>query len=257
MSSPRKTAANRRNALASTGPKTPEGKTAAARNSLRHGLRAATVVLAGERAEDFETLHEALRGNLQPVGELEEQLVERVAVLAWRLRRVAQVEAGLFGYERARLVHKKADDEAKDANRKRNAWAEIEARRKHGADEEEGDEDEEAPEEWEDTAERLFDSKRNPFRDREVALAEKSDEAAAEMWTETSLVARAFDFASSYQNQDLFSKLARYETSIDRAFYRALHQLERVQSMRAGVTVPPPVVLDVTGLEGNEDEAAA
>lgn len=255
MSSPKKTAANRRNALESTGPKSPEGKALAARNSLRHGLRAATVVLAGERAEDFEGLHEALRANLQPVGELEEQLVERVAVLSWRLRRSAQVEAGLFGYERAKLVHGKAKGEAENAYRNRNTWAEVEARAKHGA-QEEGDEGEEATEAWEETAWKLFDSKRNPFKDEHLKCDAERDAADAEKWTETSLVARAFDRGSSFGGNDLFTKLARYETGLDRSLYRALHQLERLQAMRAGASVPPPVVLDVTGLEGG-DEAAA
>jgi hypothetical protein len=36
--SPRKVAANRQNALKSTGPKTPQGKVYSRRNSLKHGL---------------------------------------------------------------------------------------------------------------------------------------------------------------------------------------------------------------------------
>ena len=39
--------AHRRNALKSSGPKTPQGKAAVSLNSLCHGLRARTVVLPG------------------------------------------------------------------------------------------------------------------------------------------------------------------------------------------------------------------
>ncbi len=44
---------------------------------------------------------------------------------------------------------------------------------------------------------------------------------------------------------DAFSKLSRYETSIERSFYRALHELQRVQQARLGGTVPAPVAIDV------------
>jgi hypothetical protein len=39
--------------------------------------------------------------------------------------------------------------------------------------------------------------------------------------------------------------LIRYETAILRQFYRAMHELERLQSSRSGVAVPPPVTVDV------------
>ena len=39
-----------------------------------------------------------------------------------------------------------------------------------------------------------------------------------------------------------FDKLARYEAAIERAFYRALHELERLQWLRAGEDIPAPVV---------------
>ena len=41
------------------------------------------------------------------------------------------------------------------------------------------------------------------------------------------------------------SKLARYEASIERIFYRALHELQRAQAARAGVNVPPPAAIDL------------
>ena len=53
MSSLKKIEANRRNALKSTGPRTPEGKERSRRNALRHGLTAETVIAALEDAEDY------------------------------------------------------------------------------------------------------------------------------------------------------------------------------------------------------------
>ena len=66
MATPAQIDANRRNALKSTGPKTPEGKAAVSMNSLRHGLRARTVVLPGEDREEFNQLCDDLEREWQP-----------------------------------------------------------------------------------------------------------------------------------------------------------------------------------------------
>ena len=96
MTSPAQFAANRLNAQKSTGPITPAGKARAARSSLWHGLTAASLVVLDEDEADFDNFHTWLVSDLKPVGELEYSLVERIAVLSWRLRRVAKAEAALI-----------------------------------------------------------------------------------------------------------------------------------------------------------------
>jgi hypothetical protein len=96
MTSDKKAEANRRNALKSTGPKTPEGKAAVRLNAFRHGLRSEEILLPGEDGEALRELDEYLRAELQPVGELENLLIDRVVAAYWRLRRVGKVEAGIF-----------------------------------------------------------------------------------------------------------------------------------------------------------------
>jgi hypothetical protein len=44
---------------------------------------------------------------------------------------------------------------------------------------------------------------------------------------------------------DVLVKLSRYETSIERSLYKALHELQRLQAARNGEPVPAPVVVDV------------
>ena len=39
--------------------------------------------------------------------------------------------------------------------------------------------------------------------------------------------------------------LSRYEASLERSLYKALHQLERLQAARTGQPVEPPIAIDV------------
>src|SRR5215207_10223638 len=96
MTSEKKAEANLRNALKSTGPRTPEGKAAVRLNALRHGLRSEEILLPGEDEQALRELDEYLRAELQPVGELENLLIDRIVAAYWRLRRVGKVEAGIF-----------------------------------------------------------------------------------------------------------------------------------------------------------------
>jgi hypothetical protein len=96
MASKAQIAANRRNAAKGTGPKTAAGKAVASRNALRHGLTAEQVVLFDEAAENFASFHAELRAAYEPADAVEEELVERIVVCAWRLRRVARAESGLI-----------------------------------------------------------------------------------------------------------------------------------------------------------------
>lgn len=95
-------AANRRNAQLSTGPRTEEGKARAARSSLRHGLTAADLVLFDESEEGFDEFHTGVSRDLEPVGSVECALVERIAFLAWRIRRAGRAEAALINAEAQR-----------------------------------------------------------------------------------------------------------------------------------------------------------
>ena len=110
MTSERQMAANRANALHSTGPKTPEGKAVVRLNALRHGLLTRDVVLPGEDADAFEDLWNQVRADRSPVGPIEEVLVDRIVNAMWRLQRLARVETALFhwrvyGFKADRLSH--------------------------------------------------------------------------------------------------------------------------------------------------------
>ena len=93
-------AANRANALRSTGPRSPEGRSVSRLNARRHGLRAASaLLLPSESKVAWQTLVAELQADLKPEGEVEDLLVERIAVAVWKLRRAAVFEVGALEAE--------------------------------------------------------------------------------------------------------------------------------------------------------------
>ena len=99
MATWRQIAANRRNAQASTGPKSAAGKAASTANALVHGFTAArTLVLADENEEVFHALRQDVIASLDPLDTVQAALAQRIAVLLWRLERASRLEAEIFEY---------------------------------------------------------------------------------------------------------------------------------------------------------------
>jgi hypothetical protein len=96
MSSLKQIAANRRNALNSTGPITPESKQRSRCNALRHGLTAETVIAGLEDAEDYQAFEAAVTADYEAETAVERELVLRLASVLWRLRRATGIETALF-----------------------------------------------------------------------------------------------------------------------------------------------------------------
>jgi hypothetical protein len=96
MASPAQILANRENAQRSTGPATPEGKRAASRNAIRHGLTGTQIVMPGEDPAAYEDLRQGLHDSHQPANEAERILVDQIAANAWRLMRAQRVETAFL-----------------------------------------------------------------------------------------------------------------------------------------------------------------
>ena len=93
--SPKQVAANRRNAMRSTGPRTSKGKEASKFNATKHGLRASEMVIPGrEDPLEFETLLQEFWDDWMPHGRTEISLVSEIAIAQWRLRRAHRAELG-------------------------------------------------------------------------------------------------------------------------------------------------------------------
>jgi hypothetical protein len=99
MTSFRQIEANRRNALKSTGPTTPEGKDRSRRNAVRHGLSAETVITALEDVDDYRAFEAAVIADYDARTAVERELVLRLASLLWRLRRATSIETALMSIQ--------------------------------------------------------------------------------------------------------------------------------------------------------------
>ncbi len=158
-------------------------------------------------------LEAGLRAELQPVGLLENILVDRIIAAYWRLRRVNQVEVGIFARGRSEELTERAKREVRDY-----------------------------------VVSPLKDMITPPST--EITDKKKHEEAssrAQQMRSEQEfeIVTLGEIFVRDADKANAFSKLSRYETAIERRLYKALHELERRQAARNGGSVPPPQVVDV------------
>jgi hypothetical protein len=96
MTSDRKVAANRRNAQKSTGPRTLSGKATASMNALKHGLCSRKPLIPGENEAEFTAFTNDWVDHLKPAGPHQSLLAEQIIMSSWQLKRVPQLEAGLF-----------------------------------------------------------------------------------------------------------------------------------------------------------------
>lgn len=275
----------------STGPRTGAGKRRARLNATKHAIFASGLVLPSESEDEFRSLLEGLREDFRPSGTQEELLVDRIAELHWRRRRVARAEAELLkqvsmpGVEQAneiwrfkllqacgadsslvaqgilfhreqamgmaletlKEVRKEIEKEGPNYSRHREALRNVflgtsfsDGANRHSLI---------------DKYRTLVLSRRGDETKFNAMTQEILDELSA--WTE--LLSKWNGAAPadtpkrtppSSPNLVLFSesieRLVKYETAMDRGLERAWSELERLQRLRAGQPVPPPIKVDVS-----------
>jgi hypothetical protein len=215
MSTQEQIEANRQNGKLSKGPKTAEGKAVSANNARKHGLLSVDIVPPTEDNEKFSEFAERLHEELKPESELESMLVERIIAMAWRLRRLGTIEAGILIWQYGKVLAERANEQVRaslDQLLPDSGSCQLASRTK----------------------------------DQEAGAQERNLEDRPD--TETATLGLAF--VRDGQKDNAFAKLPRYETSIERSLFKALHELQRLQAARRGQYVPAPVAvdIDVTGL---------
>lgn len=127
--SQKKIAANRKNSLLSTGPKTSEGKKNSSKNALKHGFNARKFVIQDEQAKFFQAYHDEMLSILQPENIIEEEFAFQIVISGWKYRRYINLESNILKHKTKKKDNKlyirwlepgeKPDDEneAKDSNK--------------------------------------------------------------------------------------------------------------------------------------------
>jgi hypothetical protein len=78
------------------GPRTPKGKEASAKNSLKHGSYSVVAVLPNENQKDFDQLLAQIRRDLKPIDFVEDSLIHDLAVITWKKLRLEKLEQAYF-----------------------------------------------------------------------------------------------------------------------------------------------------------------
>jgi hypothetical protein len=98
MTTEKQIEANKLNALKSTGPRTSAGKSKAALNSIKHGLRSQSedIILEGESIRKYNNFYKELINDLDPLGPRETLLADRIINIYWKIKRITRMEKQAF-----------------------------------------------------------------------------------------------------------------------------------------------------------------
>lgn len=110
MATEKQIKANQANAKKSTGATSDEGKAVIASNALKHGLFAQRLILPDENLDEYAQLIHGLISSLNPVGTLEQLLVEKIAVATWKQLRLTRAEGASIELDRNMSLEKNRKD---------------------------------------------------------------------------------------------------------------------------------------------------
>jgi hypothetical protein len=216
--------ANRANAKRSTGPKTEAGKSRSKLNALKHGLSAERVVIGDEDPREFEALRAALQRDWQPDTALESELVDQLAGIFWRLRRVSAIEAAIVKARDAEAyasVHSEVEGDI---------WRQIEGEARERCEETIG-----ASQVLREMANGTYAEILEPFRSQVIEEEEKKGDINAlisKQADEQYQESRESELLLLIRDDDgLIDKLSRYQASLLNAVNRVTQQLQLLKTM--------------------------
>lgn len=185
-------------------------------NPLKHGLTGKDIVLPNENPRHYDAFRAGLLVSLDPNGDLERLLADKIVTDAWRLRRIPILEAALHRRGRHDLVI----DQAQAAVRESRAaeTSALVSAMTGGIT---------APSSTRVEAEDLLRHAEIRMHD----LLRHHPVLGATRVLEASI--------------NEFASLWRHERALTRSLYGTLHELQRLQAVRTGEIVPAPAVIDL------------
>jgi hypothetical protein len=214
MSTLRQLEANRRNALKSTGPRTPEGKAVVAGNAIQHGIFCQDLLAEGDDPLELERMVNGLLADIAPRNFSERFLAERIISATWRLRRLTQSE---------QHMHQRiADGERQDLG-------EV---GKYPGEEEDQAACDKLPHRKQDKAQDCIDQRRQD-------------------WANEQLCPAGLTLALELERKDSqIERYSRYEKRLEGTLHRAWRELRLLR--KEGPVQPPSPLVGEGGGEGGE-----
>jgi hypothetical protein len=278
-----------------TGPRTARGKMRSRRNATKCGIFSRIIVVKGESRIEYESLLRGLREYCEPIGALEDLLVEELATNRWRYRRVLLAERGETGVNAISAESEKPSSRAIMnllSNAESAGGGLIEAatdsmsltvciftlkalRARIRDDGFKKEQDQRVLQklyghlgEFDDNLSRTYarwmriselpeDERQRKGHPSLSACLENVSQAIDD---ETKRLEQLREKRARAQHERCrleklrlsipggpgSERLLRYETSLERSFDRTLHQLERLQRMRRGQPVAPPLDVKIS-----------
>jgi len=76
-------------------------------------------------------------------------------------------------------------------------------------------------------------------------IAEEEEHYLVEQGRRWKLLLERESLSRMLLEPNILDKVARYESNLERSFFRILHEIQRLQASRSGAVVPPPATMDV------------
>jgi hypothetical protein len=257
----------------STGPRTQHGKERSKHNALTHGIFSKVAVLKSESQAEFDTLLKKLREDRKPHGVLEVLLVDKLAVLFWRFRRFLTAEGaeiqvgsdfaqwdkneryrqqtgsfpqltyngGLMRWIENPQALQGCVNLLQDLERSISAcgfdpqYDQSILAKLYGRKDEDS---------WNNVLSRSYATPQQCQKNFLDEVKKEIQRLERYRKEHTTISARRLEVEALRLPE--MDRLLRYETTISREIERTLNQLERLQRMRLGQAVPPPINVNVT-----------